>query len=395
LAARASYDALAADIQRVEPAIAPNLLVLRITPRALSEPHSLSDALSSGDAAAATRHIAALRVSDDIAIAMVDPDTRIDGIVGDPRGGTASILAVDPVRRIARIRVPAAPVKPLAQMPLATLATPLYVVVVEGTQAGITLRPVFLGRGDRFGSPRWTRPLLPVGGIAVSPGALLFALSGEFIGTVVMENGATAIAGARDVIDTGDRLAANAPPVLSDPGFAVQPLTPTLRTALGAERGVVVTSVAPAGAADGALEPADVITGVDDWSTDSPDELLLRIASRPVGESVTLALLRNGEPKTTTMTLQAATTASADVSLTLVAERGIGSRVDSTSGLAAAALRRGDVIVRAGSSVAPVPAQVRRFLAQATPSGWAVLVVVRDGQQRVVAIPANSGVHAR
>jgi len=30
LAARASYDALAADVQRVEPAIAPNLIVLRI-----------------------------------------------------------------------------------------------------------------------------------------------------------------------------------------------------------------------------------------------------------------------------------------------------------------------------------------------------------------------------
>lgn len=395
LAARASYDALASDVQRVEPAIAPNLLVLRITPPALPEPRTLREALSPGDAAGAIRHVAALRVSDDIAVATIDPGTRIDGIIGETGGGTASILAVDPVRRVARLRVPPVPTKQLAQVPLATLPTPLYVVVVEGTQAGVTLRPVFLGRGDRFPSPRWSRPLLPLGGIPASPGALLFSLSGDFIGTVVMENGAPAIAGARDVIETGERLAANRP-VLSDPGFAVQPLTATLRAALGVQGGVVVTAVDAGGSADGQLEPADVITAVDDWSTDSPDELLLRLASRGAGESVTIRVMRGGEPRTVKVVLLAAPQDQpAGLSLTLAAERGIGTRVESDSALAGIDLKPGDVIVRAGASVAPAPGQVRRFLAQTTPSGLAVLVVVRDGRQRVVAIPANLDVHAR
>jgi hypothetical protein len=395
LAARASYDALAADVQRVEPLIAPNLLVLRITPRALSEPRTLREALSPGDAAAAVRHVAALRVSDDIAVATIDSGTRIDGIVGETGGGTASILAVDPVRRVARIRVPPAPMKQLAQIPLATLPTPLYVVVVEGTQAGVTLRPVFLGRGDRFASPRWSRPLLPLGGIPASPGALLFSLSGDFIGTVVMENGAPAIAGARDVIETGERLATNAP-ILSDPGFAVQPLTATLRAALGVERGVVVTTVEAGRSAEGQLEPADVITAVDDWSTDRPDELLLRLASRGVGTSVTIGLTRNGQPRTVKVVLLAASQDQpAGLSVTLAAERGVGTRVESVSALAGFDLKPGDVIVRAGASVAPGPAQVRRYLAHATPSGLAVMVIVRDGRQKVVAIPANLDVHAR
>jgi hypothetical protein len=395
LAARASYDALAADIQRVEPVIAPNLLVLRIIPRPLSEPHTLRDALSPRDRAVAIRHIAALRVSDEIAIATIDPGTGIDGIVGETGGGTASIVAVDPVRRIARIRVPPASARQLTRIPLTALPTPLYVVVVEGTQAGVTLRPVFLGRGDRFGSPRWSRPLLPLGGIAVSPGALLFSLSGDFIGTVVMENGAPAIAGARDVIETGERLATNAPPVLSDPGFAVESLTAALKTALGVDRGVIVSEVEPGGAADGQLEAVDVITAVDGWSTDSPDELLLRLASRGAGEPVTMTLIRNGQPRTAKILFHEANgPASGGMSLTLVAERGIGTSVESSSGLAATDLRPGDIIVRAGENLSPSPAQVRGFLAQTTPSGWAVVVIRRDGRQRVVAIPAPISVNA-
>jgi hypothetical protein len=396
LAARASYDALAADVQRVEPTIAPNLLVLRTSPRAVSEPRTLRDALRPAEATGAIHHIAALRVSNDTAIARIDPGTRIDGIVGETGGGTASILAIDPVRRVARIRVPAVPMKPLPQIPLAALPTPLYVVVVEGTQAGVTLRPVFLGRGDRFESPRWNRPLLPLGGVAVTAGALLFSLSGDFIGTVVLENGTPAIAGARDVVEAGERLATAPPAMLSDPGFAVQPLTASLRTALGADRGVVVTSVDTGGSVDGELETADVITSVDDWSTDSPDELLLRLATRAAGERVTIALIRNREARTVTVALdQVSSAASAEVSLTLVAERGIGTRVESEPRLPGIDLKEGDVIVRAGERVAPGPAEVRRFLAQATPSGLAVLVVLRDGRQRVVAIPVSQGMNAR
>jgi len=396
LAARASYDALAGDIQRVEPMIAPNLIVLRIIPRLLSGPQHLRDALTAASTSAAIHHIAALRVSEEIAIAAVDGGERIDGIVGESGGGTASILAVDPLRRLARIRVPPRSVRQFAQIPLAALATPLYVVAVEGTQAGVTLRPVFLGRGDRFGSPRWARPLLPLGGIAVSPGALLFSLSGDFIGVVVVENGAPAIAGARDVIDTGDRLAADAPPVLSDPGFAVQPLTAALRAALRVERGVVVTDVDRGGSADGRLEPADVITGVDNWSTDSPDELLLRLASRTAGDSVMIALIRQGEPRTERVMLRTAGAPASDgLSLTLVSERGVGTRVESGADLGAADVRPGDIIVRAGATLAPRPAQVQRFLAQTAPSGWAVVVIRRDGRQKIVAIPAGTTVDAR
>jgi len=389
LAARASYDALAADIQRVEPMIAPNLIALRVAPELPPAPLDLRDVLARPDAPSGVRHVAALRISRDTALASLDPGARIDGIVGGTGGADrAAVLAVDPVRRIARIRVPDAPVREIAPLPLASLQTPVYVVVVEGTQAGVTLRPVFLGRGDRFDSVRWTRPLLPLGGMAVTPGALLFSLEGEFIGTVVVEDGAPAIAGGRDVLDIVGSLASSTRPAPLDLGVAVQPLTPALAAALAAERGVVVSEVAPGGAAAAALEPADVITDVDGWSTDNPHEFLLRLASRQAGTSATIAIVRNGEPRTVTVPLEAAPAeGSPGDSDAFTSERGVGTRVGPDARASGSGFRPGDVITRAGATAAPTPAEVRRFLATPTPTGWATLMVRRDGRQRVVAAP--------
>ena len=395
LAGRASYDALAADVQRVEPMIGPSLVVLRVAPRVPAGPLDIRDVLARPESPSGVRHVVALRVGADTALAALDADARIDGIVGG--SGGAQVLAADPVRRIARLRVPEAAVRQIPQLPLASLPTPVYVVVVEGTQAGVTLRPAFLGRGDRFGSVRWAQPLLPLGGIAVAPGALLFSLAGEFIGTVVVENGAPAIAGARDVLDVVERLGSSSLPPPLDLGLAVQALTPALSAALGAGRGVVVSEVHPGGAAS-ALQAGDVITAVDGWSTDDPDELLLRLASRQAGDAPAVVVVRGGESTTVTLPLAAAAReAVPDVPLALAVERGVGTRVEQGEGVSATGLLPGDVITRAGATEAPTPAQVRRLLAAPTPSGWTTVVVRRAGRQHVVAVPvaARSDAAAR
>jgi hypothetical protein len=389
LAARASYDALAADIQRVEPMIAPNLIVLRVAPQFPPVPHDLRDVLARADSRTGVRHVAALRISPDTALAAIEPGARIEGIVGGGPGATAAVVAVDPVRRIARLRVPEAPARQLAQLPLASLPTPAYVVVVEGTQAGTTLRPVFLGRSDRFASARWSRPLLPLGGIVASPGALLFSLAGEFIGTVVSDTGAPAIAGARDVLDTVERLAAADPRAPADLGLAVQPLTPALATALGVERGVVVADVDPDGPAAARLAAADVIVAVDGWSTDNPDEFLLRMAARAPGEQVAVDAVRGGKPVKVSVTLAAAATAVSNgaAAFSFATEPGVGTRVSAAP--AGSGLQPGDVITRAGAIAAPTPTQLRRLLARPAATGFAVLVVRRDGRQQIVSVPVS------
>lgn len=387
LAARASYDALAADIQRVEPMVAPNVVVLRIARQLPSAPHDIRGLLARLESRVDLRHVAALRIGAEAAVAVIDTAAHVDGVVGTVGEGTATIVASDPVRGLARIRVPAAPVRSLARLPLASLVTPAYVVAVEGTQAGATLRPVFLGRGDRFRSARWPQPLLPLGGIAAPAGALMFSLAGEFIGSVVMEDGAAALVGASDLFDIGERLAstASAP---SDLGIAVQPLTPSLMAALAVQRGVVVAEVAHDGPAADQLAPGDVIAGVDDWSTDSPDELLLRLASRPAGERVTLTVVRHGESRQVTLPLvPAALDSPVDRTVGLVWQRGAGTRVEPGTDAAVPGLQPGDLITRAGTTAAPTPAQLRRLLAATTPSGFATLIVRRADRQVVVAVP--------
>lgn len=388
LAARASYDALAADIDRVEPMIAPNLVVLRIAPRLPPAPRALADLLARPTTESAVRHVPALRLNEDTAIAALEDGARVDGLVGSPPGaGRATVLAVDPVRRLARIRLPVAPVRNLVRLPLASLSTPAYVAIVEGTQAGVTLRPVFLGRGEPFASMRWSQRLLPVGAAAVSAGALVFSLAGEFVGMVVTDDGAAAIVGAQDLFDTAVRLATN-PPRPVDLGIALQPLTMALAEALGTPRGVVVASVDPRGPAAGLLEPMDVVTGVDDWSTDDPDALLLRLAARESASPVVITIARNGESRTVTLGADATPpTVGPATTPTFVHVPGEGSRVVDDDGLGGQGLRTGDLVMRVGDTLAPTPVQVRRWLDTPSPGGMIALLVRRDGRAMVVAAP--------
>jgi hypothetical protein len=393
LAAQASYDALAADIQRVEATISPNLVVLRIASRVDSPPRRTGDVLVPPDTSDDVRHVAALRITSDTAVAAMAPDMRIDGIVGAGVNGTAAVRAIDPLRRVARVRVPQGDARPVTSLQLSELRTPVYVVAVEGTHAGVTLRPIFLGRGDRFGSARWTRPLLPLGGIAVSPGALLFSLAGEFVGCVVIEDGAPAIAGAADVLEAAERLAASPSLVPGTLGVAVQPLTAELAAALGTVSGVVVAEVEPQGPASGLLRPGDVVTALGGEPVTSPDRFLLRLATRQAGEPVALTIVRGGEtlPVKAVLGVADSVVRASGETVGFGRARDGGTRVvaaNRTSGYLGTGLRPGDLVVSAGELTDPSPAQLRRLLAEARPNTLLVFTIRRGGEQRVVAVPA-------
>jgi hypothetical protein len=395
LAARASFEDLARRVAQIEASIAPNLIVLRLAPRADPPPSRLSDVLMRADPSPAdVRHVPALRLDATTALAAIPPDTRISGVVGLPESsGTAGIVATDPVRRLARVRVPEGPARSLPQLPLSQLRTPTYVVAVEGTHAGLTLRPVFLGRSDRFGSPRWTRPMLPLGGIVVTPGALIFTLDGEFLGCAVVEQGILAIAGAAEVVDAVTALR-DAVPAPADPGFAVQPLSPALAAATGATHGVVVSEVLEGGAASDVLEPGDVITEVDGQAVDAPEPLLLGLATRLSAGPAPITFLRAGEVHRAELSPAATVHEQTGDPLMLRAVAGVGSRIVSVqpgSAFDAAGLADTDVIVGIGGTRAPSPAQVRRAIAQAAPGASLLFAVRRDDRQRVVAVRLPAG----
>ncbi len=398
LAARASYDDLATSIARLEDSISPNLLALRLDAQADTTPLQLGDLLAfPAVGAEGPRYVPALRIDTSTALAVVGPGTRIGAIVGRVSSGSAGIQATDPVNGIARVQVPEGPVRPLRHMAFADLRTPAYIVAVEGTSAGVTLRPVFLGRAGRFGSARWTRALLPLGGADVKPGALMFTLAGDFLGCAVVEDGTLAIASAADVLDTAGRLAH--PTVMPiDAGIAVQPLTSALAAATGVPRGVVVSEVFEDGLADGVLEPGDVIIEIDGHSVDAPDWLLLQLGARLAAGPVQVTFARQRTVRTVTLSPDnALPKAHWDDALTLDLVRGVGSRVLSVrrgTAFELAGLRAGDVIVQVGSVDAPAPSQVSREIADARTGDYLLIAIRRDERQRLLSVHVPPGPNA-
>lgn len=392
LAARASYDALAGDIRRIKPVIDANLVVVRVDSRTPDSPRTGRDALTTASRVTAVTHLAALRTGADAAMAFMGREIPADRVIDAGTRMPVPVVHRDPVRDWAVLRVPAGSTPSLKRRSLADLPIPTYVIVVEGTQAGTTLRPVFLGQGTRFTSARWARPLLPLGGIAVAPGALLFTLDGEFVGAVTVDGGAPAIVGERDLFEAATRLAGAGAESAGDIGISVQALTPALSKALGSSRGAVVAEVDPSGPSAEALMPGDVVTDLAGHPVDGPDEMLLAVAQRAPGDDVDLALVRAGEVRSAQVTVRPTVVASPVVdAMNFVRMPGTGTRIEPGRQASIAGLLPGDVVTRADTIDAPTPAQLKRVIGAANATGFVPLIVQRSGRVWVVAVPVPAG----
>jgi len=391
LASRVSSDALTADVERLEALVGPSLVVLTTRAPAAPAPRRLDDVIGESPAWNQERQVVALRLDATTAVGVVSDGASLEVAGSGPgQAGPATLIGTDAIRRVGLVRVPEAPARPVTPIPLSGLRRPLWVVAVEGTQAGFTLRPIQLGRGERFVSARWSNPLLPLGGTTVAPGALIFSVAGDFLGVVVIDAGALAIADARDVLDLAARIAAGGGPAPASLGIAVQPLTPELMRATRAPRGVIVAEVEADGPAAGVLRPGDVITALNDQVVDDSDRFLLTVASLP-RQPVTVLIVRAGAPQALEVTPAARAPQAGATAGAVRFERrpGTGTRVvedTSDRGLAAPALRPGDLVVAAGDEPDPTPVQIRRLLEAASPDAGVVFTVRREGQQFVVVV---------
>lgn len=233
--------------------------------------------------------------------------------------------------------------------------------------------------------------MLPLGGIAISPGALLFTLDGEFIGAAVVDGGAPAIVGARDLFDAASRIDANTKGTVGDIGIAVQRLTAELALATGVDRGVMVAEVDPNGPASSALNPGDVLTMIGGRPVADPGEFLLNVAQRRADETLDVSFVRSGTPATATLKVRAASPKIESEAVSFLREPGVGTRVGSGGRDRVVGLQPGDVVTRAAAIGAPTPAQLRILLAQPSTSGFLTVVVRRNGRQQVIAARLAGG----
>jgi hypothetical protein len=101
------------------------------------------------------------------------------------------VAAYDEARQLVLLRVPPndAAVAGLRGGESQT-AAPRYVAAVEATRGGPALRPMFLGRTDPLPDELYAEGLLVLGGVLqASPGSLIFALDGTFVGLCIIDEG--------------------------------------------------------------------------------------------------------------------------------------------------------------------------------------------------------------
>jgi hypothetical protein len=396
LAARATYDELAAIIAQLERRIAPALLVLRVsTPDPPEAVPVLGSVRSVSPRTGGLLFVPAIRLSQNVALALIPPGARVQGIVGDPEG-VPVVLAADALRGLAIVRVPpvADPAQWLWDRPPA-IDAPRYVAVVEGTRGGPTLRPLFLGRTDPVSDPRWDRPLLMLGGLhETQPGSLIVSLDGRFIGLAVVEDGLPAVVPAETLSAVAELLSAGSILPAGDLGVQVQTLTPALARATGATHGAVISYIDPAGPAVDVLQVGDVVASVDDAPIFSPDRLLVQIGRTAPGTPLALRVVRRGAPLDVEVIVGAYEPAvpaapRPDLGLVLRSVAGVGSeviRVIPQTAAANAGLLPGDIITRLDVTSAPMPAQVSGAFASAESGDLLILGVERQARHLLLVL---------
>lgn len=396
LAASAAYEQLARIVERVARRVRPDLLVVRTSRTATNQPRSFRDLLAQPVSASLTRHYPALRIDNERAVVAAAVAENAVVLLGET-AVEVDVLASDPVRQLTLLHVPPAEATNVSPLTLSDLQTPTYVVVAEGTAAGVAFRPVFVGSADRFTDGRWQRPLLAVSGTALtSSGALVFSLEGQFIGVaVVPENGTFAVAGAAELLAAANELAAGEGIAPQDFGITVQRLTAPLGRSLKATEGVVVVSVDPSGPGAGLFEPLDVITSIDGRPFSQPEELLLQMSRAKKDRPLLLQGVRAGERFEWTLPSSAERPAAPTTPVPLVLGRvaGVGSLVRTLppdTPVGRSGLRTGDLIVRAGSVAAPTPAQVTALLRRVAEGDGLILVVRRDDLDELIVVAAGT-----
>lgn len=393
LAARATFDELAGIIERLDRRIAPSIVVLRVGSRGLPEPRSLRDLLNEPtESVPQSGFVPSLRVRPDVAIALLEPGTSVQGVLGDTQA-VPLVLALDPVRRLALVRVPRAAEATAWQWPsVGAVETPRYVGVVEGTRGGTTLRPLFLGKADRFEESRWETPLVVLGHEAMArEGAFIFSLEGSLIGMAVRESGVLAVVPAAALMRTVDALVEAGTPSPHDVGLVLQPLSGPLASAVGSMRGVLVVQVEPGSPAEGVVRPGDLIESVDGVPVSVPEALLLRLARQPPGSTVSLGVRRGADRRVAMLPLGGPGSMRAPPEwpgFTAEATPS-GARVQAVemgSAAALAGLLPGDEITLFDSEERPSPRDVLRLAADIEPGRRVLVIVSRGGRPHAVAL---------
>lgn len=397
LAARATYDELAAIITQLQARVQAGVVVLHAA--APPQPPAVSSAAPPAQGLS-SQYLPAVRVDRELVLVRLPPAASVQSVVGQ-NAAVPIVLARDPLRQLALVRVP----EPgggdgehwLREQPVAT-RVPGYFAVAEGGRGGLTLRPLFVSRLDPVNDPRWDRPLLAMGGFAdAPPGSFIFTLEGSLVGLVIDDEGMRLVVPLQSLEASVTRLTNGPLPVPGELGVELQVLTPALAQATGARQGLIVAHVNDDGPAASVLQFGDVIQSIDGEPTYSMEAYEHRLSTIAAGDTVKVSIVRGGQASTVTITARAepppspgpAEGAPIGLGLSLRSAENIGAqvlRVQPDSAAAHAGVEIGDLITRIGDSDAPTPEAIEQAYRSAA-SGTQLLVgIERNGRPLVLAL---------
>jgi S1-C subfamily serine protease len=367
LAPRSTFDDLAFAVSQLTPRISTWLTVLEVTePVAGSASHGLQ----------------AMRIRPDLAVTMMRPD---DGAKAAAAAPGLDVVASDPASGFAVIRVQSEPLLPPDIWSPRTPQQPRYLIAVDVSRDGPSLRPAFVGALRPVVSPTWSGTILAAPASAdLASGTFVFSTEGAWAGLVTDHGGRPAIVPADVVIVMAERLLSEERRAPGWLGVAVQPLTPALRSATGADAGVIVTWVDARGPAFGRVEVTDVIEAVNGEGIATDEHWRARAARFRAGETLALRIRRKrgvAEVRLSAVPRAAAEATEIPLGLTMRAAERVGAevlRVLPESAAARAGIQAGDLLTVVGELRAPTPAQTFRAFA-ATPKGTPLLVAVTRG----------------
>ena len=327
-----------------------------------------------------------LRIRDDLAVTVLAPATQRAGAA--PPG----VVAED---RASGLMLVETAMKTRPQLPIfwspRDLQQPRYLLASSASPEDISLQPTFIGSLAAIETPQWAGPVwaLPMD-VAVSPGALLFTEQGELVGVVVQSDAGSAIVPARVLLAAAERLLETPPKAAADLGVEVETLTPRLAAATGAQAGVVVAWVDPAGIAAPLLRVGDVIEAVNDVAIRNAEQWRVRATRAGAGDTLNLRVTRRGAPRVVQLLVRAPSAEnSAFLGLGMRPVARVGTevtRVVHGSASEAAGIVAGDLITAIGNVSAPTPAQVAAAFERTEGGKLVIVAVQRNGTHRVMAL---------
>ncbi len=350
LAPTPTFGDLAATVADVQPSALLPFVAVQLQP---------GGTVASGDAPPDA--VAALRVRDDVAIALLDPGLA----QGEPVDAT--VLNLDPATGLAALKVPPQGRGELNEWVPRRLDAPRYVLTTVASREGLSLRPVFvstLGTSENvtWGATVWTAPPRT----DLTPGAFAFTSSGALAGLIIRHEDRAAILPQAALAAAADRLLGQHRRTPGSLGLNVQALTPALAAATGAAGGAIVTWVDPDGPAAGSIQATDVLEAFEDAPTSLTEQSwVARTARMEPGESVTVRVRRGAltQPVRLTATERQPSAPSLGLAMRRVRSGVEVVHVEAGSAAARAGIQAGDVITVGAGVAAPTPSQIGRAFA--------------------------------